>query len=499
LLPWQTFVVGSLIAWKKGDVRRFRFGFVEAGKGSGKTPLASALALYGLVADDEPGAQILLGATKYDQARIAFDDCAQMVAASPTLARRITRTVNTLSVTDTNSVLRAVSSDQRTLDGFRPHLIVVDELHEHATNQVLVKLSAGVKARRQPLTIAMTNAGMSRESVCWAQHAYGLQVVEGTIENDEHYVYICTLDPCAACRADGAVAPVDGCARCDAWTNERVWLKTNPSVPTTPTMMYLRDQVRQAQGMPATQTLIRRLVFCEWPTSSATRWLDMQAWQARGAAIEDADLVGQPCWAGLDLGLSEDFSALALVWMLDDGRVVVRCRYWLPEAALEAHPGRPYDAWRRAGHLMVTPGNVTDYEQVQADVLGACRECGVRELAYDKRFAGQMALWLQGQGMTMMDTPQGHALNEPLVRLAELVKARGLVHGGDPILTWMASNSIVHHGMSGVIRLDKEKSGDQKVDGIAAMAMAMSRAITQPSESVYDQRARRGEPVLLVM
>jgi hypothetical protein len=50
-----------------------------------------------------------------------------------------------------------------------------------------------------------------------------------------------------------------------------------------------------------------------------------------------------------------------------------------------------------------------------------------------------------------------------------------------------------------VIRLDKERSGEQKVDGIAAMAMAMSRAIAQPSESVYTQRARRGEPVLKVL
>ena len=52
----------------------------------------------------------------------------------------------------------------------------------------------------------------------------------------------------------------------------------------------------------------------------------------------------------------------------------------------------------------------------------------------------------------------------------------------------MASNAIVRTGARGEIRLDKEKSGD-KVDGIAALAMAMSRVIIHaPQRSVYEDR-----------
>jgi hypothetical protein len=68
------------------------------------------------------------------------------------------------------------------------------------------------------------------------------------------------------------------------------------------------------------------------------------------------------------------------------------------------------------------------------------------------------------------------------------VKTRKVVHGGDPVLGWMASNALVRHGMRGEIRLDKETSGD-KIDGIAAVAMALSRAIAQaPQRSVYEDR-----------
>jgi len=253
------------------------------------------------------------------------------------------------------------------------------------------------------------------------------------------------------------------------------------------TLEYLREQVREAVGMPGKESLVRRLNFCEW-LESHSRWLDMEAWHACAGDVTDADLAGQPCYGGLDLGQSDDFSAFVRLWTLEDGRMVVRCRFWLPRSALTLFPSRPYDVWRRSGHLVVTEGDVTDYDQVEAEMIALCRESGVREIAYDKRFASQMALHLEGAGLTVIDTPQGFALNEALRRIHDLVKEQQLVHGRDPILSWMASNAVVRHGMRGEIRLDKEKSGD-KVDGIAALAMAVSRAIIQVEQrSVYEDR-----------
>ena len=76
-----------------------------------------------------------------------------------------------------------------------------------------------------------------------------------------------------------------------------------------------------------------------------------------------------------------------------------------------------------------------------------------------------MALHLEGAGLAVVDTPQGFALNEALRRLSDLVKEQRLQHDRDPILAWMASNAV-------------EKSGD-KIDGIAALVMALSRALAE--------------------
>ena len=71
---------------------------------------------------------------------------------------------------------------------------------------------------------------------------------------------------------------------------------------------------------------------------------------------------------------------------------------------------------------------------------------GVREVAYDRRFASQLALHLQGAGLVVVDTPQGFALNEALRKVSAAVADGTLCHGGDPILTWMAGNAQVRTG-----------------------------------------------------
>ena len=174
--------------------------------------------------------------------------------------------------------------------------------------------------------------------------------------------------------------------------------------------------------------------------------------------------------------------------MLPDGRVAVRSRFWVPESALSRFRSRPYDEWRDAGVLIVTEGDITDYDQVEREVADLARASGIREIAYDKRFAQQMALHLEGQGLTMVDTPQGYELNEALQKLAGLVIDGLLCHDSHPILTWMANNAMVRHGQRQDIRLDKAKTGDKKIDGIAALTMALSRAIVHPGASVYESR-----------
>jgi phage terminase large subunit-like protein len=177
------------------------------------------------------------------------------------------------------------------------------------------------------------------------------------------------------------------------------------------------------------------------------------------------------------------------LFLLPDGRKAVRCKFWLPQAALTKYPERPYDQWNKAALLTITEGDVIDYDRVELDVYEACRAWGAKELAYDKRFVEQLAQHLVGKGIDCTDQPQGFYLNEGLCFVRDAVTALRLCHGGHEILTWMASNMVVRHGPNKMIRPDKDAAKD-KIDGIVALVMAAQRASVAPTStaSVYASR-----------
>lgn len=471
LSPFQAFIIGSLFGWYGRDgYRRFREAYIEQGKGSGKTPLCAGIGLYGLVVDGENAAEIYSAATTIDQAKIMFRDAERMVECSPELHAVVERSVNNLSYAKTMSFFRPLSSEHQALDGKRPHMGLIDELQEHPSGIVVNKIRAGGKRRRQPVFVEITNSGFDRASICWAHHEHSRQVLEGIIRDDRWFAYVCALD-------EGD----------DPLTDRGCWLKANPNLGVTPTLEYLERQVQNAVNIPAETNAVLRLNFCVW-TQATQRFFDAAKWAACAVAIPEAALEGLPCYAGLDLGQTDDFSAFARIWLLEDGRVAVRMRYWLPGCALRKFPDRPYDEWRRRSLVEVTEGDITDYDVLERAVLEVCQASGVRQLAYDKRFAQQLALHLQDAGIVCVDQPQGFFLNEALRRLSELVQGELLCHGGDPILTWMADNAVIREGRNKEIRLDKEKSRD-KIDGIAALTMALARAVVQePNQCVYEDR-----------
>lgn len=487
LAPFQAFIVGSLFGWYRSDgFRRFKTAYIETAKGSGKTPLGAGIMLYLLVADGQPRAQIYAAATAQDQARLAFVDAEAMVNASPELKKLVRSTVNNLAIAETGSFFRAISSEKRGLDGKRVHGALIDELHEHPTAIVVNKLRAGVKNLRNALIVEITNSGFDRTSVCWQHHEYSRKVLDGTIQADDWFALICGLDPCDACAAEGRWFPAEGCPDCDQWDVEGPhWYKPNPNLDACPGWDYVRGRVQQAKGMPSDVSDVLRFNFCVW-TQGSSRAIDMGRWAICRPMPSDDELIGAPCYGALDLGETDDFSAWARLWLLEDGRVAVKMRYWVPRVALERYPNRPYAQWERAsspggkhpGLFNVTEGDTTDYMRVRETIRQDCARDGVIAIAYDPKSATETAQVFTGEGITMVNTRQGFALHEAIKRFLELVMDGDFCHGNDPILTWMASNVVLRDGTKQEKRLDKERS-PEKIDGIAAIVTGIDWGIVR--------------------
>ncbi len=484
LQPWQQFIVGSLFGWKRADgYRRFRTGYVEIAKGNGKTPMGAGIELYGLTMDGERGAQIYTAAVSRDQANLMFTDAATMARNSPELAARLEILEHNIAFHAEGSFIRPVSSEARSLDGKRVHMAMIDELHEHPNALVVNKMRAGTKGRRQALIFEITNSGYDRHSICYQHHELSERILEQRpgFDDDTWFAYVCTLDACAACRAKGKSQPTEGCTDCDDWTDEAVWPKVNPNLGVSIPLSYLRDQVRDALAMPAVRNLNQRLNFCLWNDSYVV-WLPADAWRACGQPLRS--LVGRRGILGLDLSSTTDLTALVALFPDDDGSYDVLARFWMPRDNVAERVKRdraPYDVWAREGVLTLTDGNVIDYDFILAEILALPERehVEIAEVAFDPWNATGLVTDLQNAGITCAPIRQGFAsLTAPSKALETLI-AKGLLrHAGHPVLALCAANAVAEVDAAGNIKPSKSHSTG-RIDGIAALVNALSRAIVQ--------------------
>lgn len=479
VLPWQAFIIGSLFGWMGADGwRRFRVAYVETGKGSGKSPLAGGIGLYGLVADGENRAEVYAAATKKEQAQILFRDAVAMVDQSPLLATRIVKSgaagkEYNLAFHRSSSFFRTVAADDGQ-SGPRPHIALLDEIHEHKTPMVVEMMRAGTKSRDQALIFMITNSGTDKLTVCGDYHDYADKVASGVLEDDAFFGFVCALD-----ETD------------DPFEDEQCWYKANPSLAYgIPGLKYLREQVTQARGMPSKEATVRRLNFCQWvqadnPAISRDAWL-----AAEDKDFDESLLDGRRCVAGLDLSSTQDLTALVLMFEPSESDPVWRMVpwFWLPYEGLQrkAETDRvPYLVWRDNGHLETTPGRAINKRFVLHRLSELAARFDLQAIGYDRWRIEDLQALIADEGVTLpplVPVGQGFKDMAPGVDEFERRLINGeLRHTGHPVLTWCAANAVYQEDPAGNRKINKAKSTG-RVDGIVAAVMATALTLTELEE-----------------
>lgn len=461
LEDWQRRWVREVFGPQTRDGRRkVRTALLGVPRKAGKSTLSAALALYLLVADGEPGAEVYAVAGDRDQARNVFDAARMMVEASPMMGRHLKVCRNWIEFSGGNGLFRVLSADGRRQHGLNPHGVIFDELHVQPTPDLWEAMTSGMGARSQPLTIAITTAGHDRQSICYELFDYGRRVESGQVD-----------DPAWHFRWFGA-------DESDDWTDRKVWAKAHPNLGVSVRDEFLESEFRQAVAQPSRQNTFRRLYLNQW-TSADVRWIDLGLWDENaGLSIDESELAGRECFGGLDLASTSDFAALVWLFPEGDGRFDVLCRFWLPRAAVERRSQmRPHlEAWERDGWLTVTDGDVIDYDAIRHQVDLDAQRFSVREIAHDPWNATQLVQQLSDGGLTVWPIRQSiTALTGPSKELERMLGDRLLRHGGNPVLRWMADNVVATSDSAGNIKPDRKKS-TEKIDGIAALVDAIAAA-----------------------
>ena len=466
LRQWQEDILRPLFGTLKADgLRRYRTCYVEIPRKNGKTELAATVALYMLLGDGEPGAEVYSAAVDREQASLVFNVAAQMIRNDRELTAQceIIDSRRRIYHPRTNSFYCAIPAEAPGRHGYNASAVIYDELHAAPNRELYDVLATSTGARRQPLVFVITTAGWDRSSICYELHNYALRVRDGIID-DETFL------------------PVLYAAPDDAdWLDPDVWRSCNPALGDFRSLEEMQVAALRAKEIPGQQNVFRRLYLCQW-TEQAERWLDMAVWDENDDAVDPEALEGQSCYAGLDLSTTQDITALELFFPAASGGGDVVSYFWLPEENLRARVLRdhvPYDVWARQGLVRLTEGNVVDYDVIRADINTLGAQYDIREIAIDRWNSTQLQTQLMGDGFTVVPFGQGFAsMTAPTKELQRLVLERRLRHGGHPVLRWMASNVAVRQDPAGNIKIDKAKS-TERVDGMVALAMAVGRAMVQ--------------------
>lgn len=510
LLPPQQFVMGSILGWSvaEGDPmkrlpgsRRFRTAYIESGKGMGKTPLGAALGLY-LISSDrnpntpyEPDAEGYIVAATEAQALITYRDMESMIGMSPVLDKYFQVFGGTVGgrviCQRTNSFFRTLGSHSQGVgrSGFRPHVLIVDEYHEHSTRHMLDMMDQGTKGRRQPLTLITTNAGLLPIGPCWDERQRALEVAHGTIDDDAYFSAIFCLDE-----------------EDDPWKDDACWVKSNPTLGVVIREDYLRAQMKKAEGMPDKRRDVDRLNFALWCGDAEQQFLGSDVWRAAEEELPEGMPDHGVSW-GLDLAERDDLVALAAVWDDPEQPGTMRCkvRYWTPEGTLAYRDERSSGhlrLWAEEGFINTIPGDVVDFDflaRVLAEFAGPVQGLAPDPWRLKDLLRGFDSIGFEYWTKKNMDTPPGRGLAvwphpqiyrqsgldnglwmpRSIDTLRDFIVApeggRRLKLEPNPVLRWNLISAVLVADSNSNRRFDKRKSLEKsrgKIDGLVALAMA---------------------------
>ncbi|MEE0722018.1 MAG: terminase TerL endonuclease subunit [Caecibacter sp.] len=441
--------------------------------------LAAAIALYLLYADNEPSAEVYGAACDRNQASIVFDVARQMVEMSPALMRRSKiRSAGKRIINYRNAgFYQVLSAETGTKHGLNVSGLVFDEIHAQPNRKLYDVLTKGSgDAREQPLFFIITTAGNDKNSICYELHTKALDLMAGRKKDATFYPVVYGLE------------------HEEDWTDEANWYKANPSLGHTIQIDRVREACRNAIENPAEENVFKQLRLNIW-TSASIRWIPEQVYDKGNLPIDRDFLRGRMCYGGLDLSSTSDITALVLAFppRSDDEKYILLPFFWLPEDTLELRCRRDhvlYDVWQKQGFIQTTEGNVIHYGFIEKFIERLGETYNIREIAYDRWNATQMVQNLEDMGFTMVPFGQGFKdMSPPSKELFKLLMEGNILHGGNPVLKWMAGNVVMRQDPAGNIKPDKEKSVE-KIDGIVASIMALDRCIRNGigSGSVYDER-----------
>lgn len=478
LEPWQQFSLWNIFGFENADgTRRYNYAYIEVPKKNGKTTWMAGIANYLFIADGEDGAEIYSAALNRPQAKKCFNEAQSMIRKSPALSKRVTVYTHNMHILSTESKFEPLTSDEDSQEGINPHGAIIDEYHVHKNTGIYDTIKSAMGSRRNPIILIITTAGFDKNKPCFTERKKVIQILEGSIIQDNYFGIIYTAD--------------EG----DNWEDETTWQKCNPNYGKSVKPTYIKKEYIDAKNSPTKLVNFLTKNLNIW-TDAQEIWIKDKDWVASGSPFELESLKRMECYGGLDLSSVSDITSLCLLFPLGDEQFKALWYFWLPELTAEDRKKYVnYHVWKEQGYITFTEGNVIDYDWIYADVTGfttngdKAKKPGIvdlfdlKSIAYDRYNSSQIVINLQQAGVELSPFGQGFvSMNTPTQGIEKLILQKKLNHGSNPVMRWMCSNVSIEKDAAGNMKINKKKSSE-KVDGMVSLVMAYGEYLTALAEN----------------
>lgn len=483
LQGWQKFIIVSIFGWVHAEtaMRKYRQAYICVSRKNGKSVIASGIGLYMLCADGEYGAEVYCGATTEKQAWEVFRPAKQMVDRTPGLGRRFGLTVHAKKI-ERDKVGRQRLSDNSQVpvapdasrfepvigkpgDGASPSCAILDEVHEHDSDDLYDTMLTGMGARQQGLLLMITTAGSNITGPCFSLQKEVEDCLVGTKPNEELFGIIYTVD-----KED---------LEENNWTTEEALIKANPNYGVSVGPDFLKSRQREAMQSPRKQNTFKTKHLDIWVTAKSS-WLNMIDWN-RGAdvSLRVEGFVGDLAYMGADLSSTDDLTAMVKCFRRTIEGVdhyYFFGRYYCTEYKVNENP--QYSEWVHDGFLIQSDGNSIDYSLIEDHAELDVEQFLIPECYFDPHGAEHLAQRLQQlHGIEAVKVQQTYTnFSAPMRDFERLLKEGRIHHDGNPCLAWMFGNVVAKQTEDGKMMRPIKENADSKIDGAVATLMAFIKA-----------------------
>jgi len=466
LSDWQRFIVYYVYGfyYSGTNERVIKHVIIDVSRKNGKTALVAALALYALIGEKEENAEVDCLANSKNQASILLQTLQGFCRRADRKGKYLKSTLNKVKFAKTNSFAQVLSTELCGLDGFNSYWFCIDEAGSGGTAKFIDLfnvLSSSQGARKNPLSFITTTAGHNPLCPYYQMRKSAIDVIQGRIVNDSLVAFIYTLD--------------EG----DNWTDEGVWIKSNPNLNITVSTDYIKDRITQARTSSLIENDVKVKTLNCWVQSVET-WISDSELTKSMQRVNLSDFPNAESYVGVDLAAVSDLTCWTALFPPDAERehwpdkYVFKTFVYLPEQTVEqSENAHLYRRFIERGELSTTPGNVTDYDYILSDILKLNETAYILSVAYDAWNATQFATSATNEGLPMVPFSQSLGnFNKPTKEFERLLKSGKVIIDLSEVVRWCFSNVRIKSDHNDNTKPDKSTKA-QKIDCVISMLEAL--------------------------